>query len=94
MVSPSHKRRAIQSIVEKNIGTTAQACRTLDLARSSFYLTSQRRPESQAMHSEIAKVHPAISETFTYMSYGDVDLERLEAERRTEAKRKAASQGS
>ena len=31
--------------MEENIGTTAQACRALDLGRSSFYLTSQRLPE-------------------------------------------------
>ena len=61
MVSPSHKRRAIQLIVEHNMGTTAQACRALGLARSSFYLTSQRSPESQAMHIEIktlSQKHP------------------------------------
>jgi putative transposase len=61
VVSPSHKRRAIQSIVEENIGTTAQACRALGLARSSFYLTRQRSPESQAMDKEIKTVsqkHP------------------------------------
>jgi len=43
------------------MGTTAQACRALGLARSSFYLTSQRRPESQAMDKEIktlSQKHP------------------------------------
>jgi len=35
------------------MATTAQACRALGLARSSFYLTSQRRPESQALDQEI-----------------------------------------
>src|SRR5215212_7361383 len=49
VVSPSQKRRAIQLMVEENLGTTAQACRALGLARSSFYLASQRSPESQAM---------------------------------------------
>ena len=44
------------------------------------------------MHREIAQVHPAIAETFTYMSYDEVDLERLEAERRTEQKRNALKQ--
>jgi transposase InsO family protein len=48
-------------MVEENIGTTAQACRAMGLARSSFYLTSQRRPESQAMDQEIkilSRKHP------------------------------------
>ena len=48
------------------------------------------RRVAQAMHRQIARVHPAIGAAFTYMSHEDVDLERLEAERRTEAKRKAA----
>jgi hypothetical protein len=72
-------------------------------AREAMHLTELRsqptghpvyRRVAQAMHREIAKVHPAIAEAFTFVSFGDVDLERLEAERRTEAKRKAASQGS
>ena len=61
MVSPSQKRRAIQVIVEAGLGTTAQACRALGLARSSFYLASQRRPESQTMDKEIkalSQKHP------------------------------------
>ena len=61
MVSPSHKRRAIQVIVEEGLGTTAQACRALGLARSSFYLASQRSPESQVMHAAIktlSQKHP------------------------------------
>jgi transposase InsO family protein len=47
--------------VEQNMGTTAEACRALGLARSSFYLTSHRSPESQAMHIEIktlSQKHP------------------------------------
>ena len=37
--------------------------------------------------------HHAIAGAFTHMSYDDVDLERLEAERRTEQKRKALRTG-
>ena len=33
--------------------------------------------------------HHAIASAFTHMSHAEVDLERLEAERRTEQKRKA-----
>ena len=52
------------------------------------------RRVAQQMHRLIADVHPAIGETFGYVSYDDVDLERLEAERRTELKRKALREGS
>ena len=61
VVSPSHKRRAIQLIVEQDMGTTAQACRALGLARSSFYCASQRSAESQAMDQEskaLSQKHP------------------------------------
>src|SRR5437879_2973942 len=40
------------------------------------------RRVAQAIHQGIAAVHPAIGEAFTFMSYDDVDLERLEAGRR------------
>jgi thymidylate synthase ThyX len=71
-------------------------------AREAMHLTELRsqpaghpayRRVAQEMHHAIAAVHPAIGEAFTYISYDDVDLERLEAERRTEAKRKALRQG-
>jgi hypothetical protein len=45
------------------------------------------------MHRLIGDVHPAIADTFGYVSYDEVDLERLEAERRTEEKRKALREG-
>ncbi len=48
-------------MVEGNIGTTAQACRALGLARSSFYLARRRSPESQSMHAGIKSLsqkHP------------------------------------
>jgi thymidylate synthase ThyX len=44
---------------------------------------------ARTMHRLISEVHPSIGSAFEYMSYEDVDLERLEAERRTEAKRAA-----
>jgi len=67
-------------------------------AREAMHLTELRsspqghpvyRRVAQAMHAEIERVHPAIGATFTFMSYEDVDLERLDAERRTAAKREA-----
>jgi len=67
-------------------------------AREAMHLTELRsqpaghpvyRRVAQAMHRLITGVHPAIGETFSYVSYDEVDLERLDAERRTEQKRKA-----
>jgi thymidylate synthase ThyX len=67
-------------------------------AREAMHLTELRsqpqghptyRRVAQAMHTLIGGVHPAIAGAFTYLSYEDVDLERLEAERRTAAKRNA-----
>jgi len=61
VVSPSQKRRAIQSIVEENISTTAQACRALGLARSSFYLASTVSQESRTLRKQIkglSQKHP------------------------------------
>jgi thymidylate synthase ThyX len=48
------------------------------------------RRVAQAMHRQISLVHPAIGAAFGFMSYEDVDLERLEAERRTDQKRQTA----
>ena len=67
-------------------------------AREAMHLTELRsqpqghptyRRVAQAMHRLITDVHPSIGASFGYLSYEDVDLERLEAERRTEAKRGA-----
>jgi thymidylate synthase ThyX len=67
-------------------------------AREALHLTELRsspqghpvyRRVAQAMHREISRVHPTIGGAFSYVSYDDVDLERLDAERRAEEKRKA-----
>jgi thymidylate synthase ThyX len=69
-------------------------------AREAMHLTELRsqpqghptyRRVAQAMHRLISDVHPAIGGAFGYVSHEDVDLERLEAERRTEAKRNATA---
>ena len=69
-------------------------------AREAMHLTELRsqpqghptyRRVAQAMHRLISEVHPAIGGAFGYVSHEDVDLERLEAERRTEANRTSAS---
>jgi hypothetical protein len=44
-------------IVEENIGTTAQACRALGLARSSFYLASRVRAESRTLRQQITALN-------------------------------------
>ena len=71
-------------------------------AREAMHLTELRsqpqghptyRRVAQEMHGLIAGVHPAIAAAFTFMSNEDVDLERLDAERRTEAKRDALDHG-
>jgi len=70
-------------------------------AREAMHLTELRsqpaghpvyRSVAQEMHRQISAVHPAIGAAFTHISYDEVDLERLEAERRTERKR--TKQGS
>jgi thymidylate synthase ThyX len=50
---------------------------------------------AQQMHELIDRTagHRAIASTMTYLDTSDVDLERLEAERRAEARRKAARTG-
>ena len=69
-------------------------------AREAMHLTELRsqpaghpvyRRVAQSMHRLIDEQagHHAIAAAFSHMSYADVDLERLEAERRTEQKRKA-----
>jgi thymidylate synthase ThyX len=66
-------------------------------AREAMHLTELRsqpaghpvyRAVAQEMHRKIEAVHPALAAAFTHISFEDVDLERLEAERRTERKRR------
>ena len=60
-MSPSQKRRAVRGIVEGGVGTTAQACRALGLARSSYYRTSTAKAASRTMRQEITALswkHP------------------------------------
>jgi thymidylate synthase ThyX len=72
-------------------------------AREALHLTELRsqpqghptyRRVAQTMHRLIADVagHHAIAEAFTYLDSGSVDLERLEAERRLEARRTSTGQ--
>src|SRR5258706_5965713 len=53
MVSPSSRRRAVKHIVGKGLGSAAQACRAIGLARSSLYRASQASEERRKMQSRI-----------------------------------------
>lgn len=61
MVSPSAKRRAVKQVIETGLGTTAEACRALGLARSSYYRNStmslERRTSQQQIVS-LSREHP------------------------------------
>jgi putative transposase len=61
MVSPSTKRRAVKAVIGEGVGTTAEACRALGLARSSYYRNSAVSLESRQMHGQIVRLsqdHP------------------------------------
>jgi hypothetical protein len=68
--------------------------------REAFHLIELRsspqghpayRAVAHEMHRQIREVagHRAVADAMTYVDFSDVDLERLEAERRTDAKRKS-----
>jgi thymidylate synthase ThyX len=52
------------------------------------------RRVAQEMHRAIAHVHPSIAGAMSFADHSNVELERLEAERRTEEKRKALDQAA
>jgi len=61
VVSPSQKRRAIKHVIEQGKGTTAEACRAMNLQRSTYYRNSTVRPERQEMERAIVDLsedHP------------------------------------
>jgi putative transposase len=61
MVSPLTKRRAVKLVIEAGAGTTAQACRVLGLARSSYYRNSAMSRERRQLHGQIVDLsqkHP------------------------------------
>ena len=72
--------------------TAREAMHLIEL-RSSPQGHPVYRRVAQAMHDLIENTagHRALAGAMTYLDTSDVDLERLEAERRAEAKRKAAS---
>src|SRR5260221_10394297 len=53
MVSPSSRRRGVKHIIGEGLGSAAQACRAIGLARSSLYRASQASEERRKMQSRI-----------------------------------------
>ena len=61
MVSSSAKRRAVKFAVEEGLGSSAAACRSLGLARSSYYRKNKISKSSLSMRKEIIELsenHP------------------------------------
>ena len=61
MVGPSAKWQAIQMFVAEGFGNTAQACRSTNLGRSTYYHTCQKGEVSHLLEQEIiskSKDHP------------------------------------
>ncbi len=61
MVSPSTKRRAVKLVTERGLGTTAEACRALGLARSSYYRNGVMSTEKRKLQRQIVQLsqeHP------------------------------------
>lgn len=61
MVSPSARRRAVRMSVEEGLGSAAQACRALGLARSTFYragIQSHGRQQARNKIIELSRKHP------------------------------------
>lgn len=61
MVGPASRRRAVKVVVETGLGNPAQACRALNLARSTFYHAPQSARKSQQLRRQIVALsqkHP------------------------------------
>ena len=59
MVSPSSRRRAVKSCVEEGLSNAAQACRAIDLARSSFYRPCSVSLRRRRVRREVLKLRRA-----------------------------------
>jgi putative transposase len=78
MVSPSSRRRAATYIVEQGLGSAAQSCRALGLARSSYYLRPRLNPQRSVLKKRVI----ALSERHPRYGY-----RRISALLRREGKR-------
>jgi hypothetical protein len=63
MVSSVSRRRAVKYLVEEGLSSAAQGCWALGLARSSFYLVSRKRPNSQRLNPKIVELSEEILDT-------------------------------
>ena len=62
MVSPPHKRRAVQHVAQQGLCSTRRACRIVDLATSSYYHSPQGPTDRQQRLEQriilLSKAHP------------------------------------
>jgi putative transposase len=62
MVSPSHKKRAVQQVAQQGLCSTRRACGVVDLATSSFYYQPQTPTDRQHRLEQqiitLSKKHP------------------------------------
>ena len=62
MVSPSHKKRAVQHVAQLDLCSTRRACSVVDLAPSSYYYSSRgptdRRQRLEHQIITLSKKHP------------------------------------
>jgi putative transposase len=59
MVSPSSRRRAVKSVVEEGLGSAVQACRAMELGRSSYYRPVRLSLTRRRMHRAVLKLSEA-----------------------------------
>jgi len=57
MVSTATKRRAVRESVENAVASTAQACRALGLARSSYYRNPKVSETQRQLHAYIVQLN-------------------------------------
>ena len=65
LVSPSHKRRAVQYVAQQGLCSTRRACRLVGLATSSYY-----RPPQGPTHRQQRLTHRIIVLSKTYPRFG------------------------
>ena len=70
MVSPSHKKRAVQHVAEKGLCSQRRACRVVELATSSYYHQPKRPPDRRQRLEQriitLSKQHPRFGYRFIH----------------------------
>ena len=59
MVSPASRRRAVKSCVEEGLGSALQACRAMELARSSYYRPARRSLKRRRLDQAVLRLSQA-----------------------------------